>query len=125
MAASHSIKEQAMKSVQKSILIAAMLSLGAIGTSAMAQPTQNTQWQKSHPRRAEVNHRLKNQDRRIKEEVKEGELSRVRAKQLRTEDRQIRREERDMARQNGGHITKQEQRVLNRQENAVSRQIPR
>ena len=29
-----------------------------------------------------------------------------------------------MASQNGGHITKQEQRTLNQQENAVSRQIP-
>ena len=28
-----------------------------------------------------------------------------------------------MASQNGGHITKQEQRTLNQQENAVSRQI--
>jgi hypothetical protein len=35
----------------------------------------------------------------------------------------IRREERLMAAQNGGHITKAEQRVLNRQENAVSRKI--
>jgi hypothetical protein len=30
-----------------------------------------------------------------------------------------------MASQNGGHITKQEQRTLNQQENAVSRQIGR
>jgi hypothetical protein len=30
-----------------------------------------------------------------------------------------------MARQNGGHITRSEQRALNQQENAVSRQIGR
>jgi hypothetical protein len=30
-----------------------------------------------------------------------------------------------MARQNGGHITRGEQRLLNRQENAVSREIGR
>ena len=28
-----------------------------------------------------------------------------------------------MARQNGGHITKQEQKTLNQQENAISKQI--
>jgi hypothetical protein len=36
----------------------------------------------------------------------------------------VRQEERDMASQNGGHITKPEQRVLNGQENGISSQIP-
>ena len=40
------------------------------------------------------------------------------------EDHQVRQEERDMARQNGGHLTKPEQRVLNQQENGIGRQIP-
>ena len=39
------------------------------------------------------------------------------------QDRFIRSKERFMARQNGGHITRGEQRLLNRQENAVSREI--
>lgn len=80
-------------------------------------------WKKEHPRRAEVNSRLKNQDRRIHQEVKEGEMSKQEAATLHKEDRQIRQEERDMASQNGGHITKQEQRTLNQQENAVSKDI--
>lgn len=80
-------------------------------------------WDKDHPRRAEVNERLENQNRRINQEVKEGEMSKAEAKKLHREDRQIRQEERDMASQNGGHITKPEQRTLNQQENAVSRQI--
>jgi len=42
---------------------------------------------------------------------------------LHKEDRQIRQEERSMASRNGGHITKQEQRTLNQQENGVSKQI--
>jgi hypothetical protein len=42
---------------------------------------------------------------------------------LKREDRQVRREERAMASQNGGYITKQEQRTPNQEENAVSRQI--
>lgn len=82
-----------------------------------------TAWQKAHPRRAEVNARLANQNRRINNEVREGEMSRAQAAKLHHEDRQIRREERMMASQNGGHITKAEQRVLNQQENQVSRQI--
>ncbi|MDE2421125.1 MAG: hypothetical protein KGO49_08110 [Gammaproteobacteria bacterium] len=91
----------------------------ATTSSAMAE----TNWQKNHPRRAEVNHRLNNQDRRIHNEVKEGEMTKQQAGQLHRQDRQIRQEERDMASQNGGHITKQEDRTLNQQENHVSQEI--
>ncbi|MBV8665931.1 MAG: hypothetical protein JO269_05535 [Burkholderiaceae bacterium] len=80
-------------------------------------------WDKDHPRRAEVNQRLENQNARIKEEVKEGDMSKAKAKRLHTADKEIRQEERDMAKQNGGHITKQEQKTLNQQENAVSKRI--
>jgi hypothetical protein len=82
-----------------------------------------TAWQKNHPRRAQVNKRLGNQNRRINQGVKNGTLTRSQAAQLHKDDRQIRQEERDMASQNGGHITKQEQRTLNAQENTASRQI--
>jgi len=80
-------------------------------------------WAKDHPRRAQVNSRLNHQNKRINQEVKEGDLTKAEGAQLHHEDHQIRREERLMASQNGGHITKQEQRTLNQQENAVSRQI--
>jgi hypothetical protein len=42
---------------------------------------------------------------------------------LHREDRAIRHEERSMAAANGGYITRGEQRMLNRQENSVSRHI--
>jgi hypothetical protein len=82
-----------------------------------------TAWDKDHPRRTEVNKRLTNQNRRINQGVKNGTLTKHQAAQLHKKDRQIRQEERDMAAQNGGHITKQEQRTLNEQENKVSGQI--
>lgn len=80
-------------------------------------------WNKDHPRRREVNGRLNRQNKRINKEVKEGEISKGQAANLHKEDHQIRREERTMASQNGGHITKQEQKSLNQQENDVSNQI--
>lgn len=106
------------------LLSAALLStfLAASISSAVAA---DGEWAKTHPRRAEVNERLENQNKRIHQEVKEGEITKGQAAQLHKEDRQIRREERAMASQNGGHITKQEQQTLNQQENAVSRQIGR
>lgn len=78
---------------------------------------------KNHPRRAEVNQRLNNQDRRIDHKVKDGNMSRQRSYNLHREAHQIRREERRMASKHNGHITKHEWNRLNRQENHVSRRI--
>jgi hypothetical protein len=101
------------------LVLASTFVAGSIG-SAFAEEGQ---WAKDHPRRHEVNQRLKNQDKRINKEEKEGEISKGQAAKLHKEDRQIRKEERSMASQDGGHITKQEQRTLNQQENSVSKQI--
>jgi hypothetical protein len=100
------------------------LSIAMIGgtmTAAMAQ----TQWERDHPRRDQVNERLENQDRRINQEVREGEITRGQANQLHHEDHVIRQEERAMSRFDNGHITPAEQKALNQQENAVSGQIGR
>jgi hypothetical protein len=96
---------------------ASMLLLAAAANAADAT------WAQKHPRRAEVNSRLANQNRRIHKQVKEGEMSKSQAAALHRDDHAIRQEQRDMARQNGGHITKSEQHVLNQQENGVSQQI--
>jgi len=96
-----------------------MLLMAGIANTALA----DTQWQKDHPRREQVNHRLANQNKRIHDQVKEGDLTKGQAATLHKDDHQIRQEERLMASQNGGHITKQEQRVLNQQESRVSGKI--
>ncbi|WP_422085549.1 hypothetical protein [Variovorax sp.] len=100
-------------------LALAAVAVASVSTGALAE----TQWQKDHPRRTEVNHRLANQDRRIHNEVKTGQITRAQAAGLHHEDHQIRREEHAMASQDGSHITRTEQRALNQQENAVSQQI--
>ena len=109
-----------LKSV-RTLLSAAVItvSLSSLASTALAE----TQWQKDHPRRTEVNTRLAKQNHRIRREVKEGEMSKAQAAKLHREDHQIRTEERDMAKLNGGHLTKAEQKALNQQENQVSGQI--
>jgi CRISPR/Cas system Type II protein with McrA/HNH and RuvC-like nuclease domain len=92
---------------------------GSIASAAMA----DTQWDKDHPRRDQVNDRLQNQNKRIHQKVKEGDMSKAKAAKLHREDRAIRKEERRMAARHNGHITKAEQAKLNGQENAVSKQI--
>jgi hypothetical protein len=96
------------------------VSLAVVGT---ATATAETNWERNHPRRDQVNDRLENQNRLINHELREGEISRQQATQMHREDRAIRNEERTMAGFNRGHITAAEQKALNQQENAVSRQI--
>ena len=104
----------------------ALAALGAMSllTAASAASAQ-TPWQHHHPRRVEVNHRLANQSHRIGMERREGEISRAQAHDMRMEDRGVRGQERYFASRHHGHLTRAEQRRLNREENGVSRQIGR
>ena len=111
-----------LTSTRKAVTVLLMsISLSGVAASALAE----TQWEREHPRRDQVNDRLANQNRRIRTEVAEGEMTKGQAAALHREDRQIRNEERVMASQNNGHITRQELKTLNQQENAVSAQIGR
>jgi len=102
-----------------STVLAVLIAGATLSTAALAE----TQWEKDHPRRDQVNDRLQHQDRRIHQEVKEGELTKGQAAKLHRQDHAIRKEERRMAARHGGHLTKPEQAKINRQENRVSREI--
>jgi hypothetical protein len=86
---------------------------------------QDGSFAKNHPRRSEVNQRLKNQDHRIHHKMKNGDISRRQAHRLHQRDHRIRHEERRMAYRHNGHLTRHEQYKLNRQENRVNRRIVR
>lgn len=106
----------------QSVLIATLL-VAVAGTSVCAAKDVDTKWQKHHPRREQVNDRLHHQNARIRDEVKEGDMSKADAAKLHQDDHRIRQEERDMASQNHGHVTRQEQKTLDQQENQVSKEI--
>ena len=110
------------KSFRIAFSVAAVtLALTGLSSNVLA----DTPWQKDHPRREQVNNRLANQNQRIRQERKEGEISKGQAARLHQDDRAIRKEERTMASTNGTHITRAEKKALNQQENQVSRQIGR
>lgn len=111
-----------MTSSRKLLAVACTALALTIGTASVRAQAE-TQWERNHPRRDQVSDRLQNQNKQIKQEVREGEMSNGRAARLHAQDRKIRREERAMASMNGGHITKTEQATLNQQENKVSREI--
>jgi hypothetical protein len=106
--------------IKKSLILAGVSLVMAFGAidGASASP-----WSVNHPRRAEVNARLHNQDLRINRELRNGEIGLHRARVLHREDRMLRHEERFDARFHHGHITRAEDRALNQQENGVSHQI--
>ena len=97
--------------------VAFVISFALVGGSITAAFAE-TQWERNHPRRDQVNDRLSNQNRRINKELKEGEITKQQANQLHREDRAIRQDERTMAKFNNGHITKGEQRL------SISRTTP-
>jgi hypothetical protein len=76
-----------------------------------------------HPRVNEVNGREENQQQRIANGVQSGKLNARQTANLENREASVQnREQRDMAK-NGGHLTKAEQRGINRQQNRISRSI--
>jgi hypothetical protein len=109
-----------MKSIFKAVaFVVSFAMVGGTVSTAFAE----TQWERNHPRRDQVNDRLANQNRRINNELKEGEITKQQANQLHHEDHAIRQEGRSMSKFDNGHITRADQKALNQQENAVSHQI--
>jgi biopolymer transport protein ExbB/TolQ len=110
--------------MNKSIYTKVAASIGIFSVLAFASAASfASTWQEHHPRRAQVNHRIEHQKNEIKKEVASGEMSKSEAKTLLKKERAIRLEQKAMAAQHNGHITKQEQILLNKQLNATKKEI--
>lgn len=76
-----------------------------------------------HPRVNEVNKREQNQQKRIGNGVSSGKLTSQQASNLERRETSVQnREQRDMAKHDG-HLTKAEQKGINRQQNRISKSI--
>jgi len=104
--------------IQKSIVSALLL----LSFCASAATFAEGRFERNHPRRAEVLGR----DRNLRQDIRSehGNLH-GQAGNLMAQDRRIQRQERRDARMNGGHITGQEERRLNREQNRLHREIRR
>jgi hypothetical protein len=76
-----------------------------------------------HPRVRQVNARFENQQDRIAAGIKSGQLTPKEAATLETKEAALKNEERTFRLENNGHLTKNEQIQLNKQENNLSKQI--
>jgi hypothetical protein len=76
-----------------------------------------------HPRVNEVNRREQNQQNRIGKGIQNGKLNSKQATNLEKRETSVQnREQKDMA-QHNGHLTKAEQKGINRQQNRISKSI--
>jgi len=76
-----------------------------------------------HPRVNQVNNREENQQQRIGNGIKSGKLNSQQASNLEKRETSVQnREKKDMSEHNG-HLTKAEQKGINRQQNRISKSI--
>ncbi|HEY9132632.1 MAG TPA: hypothetical protein VIM98_12815 [Dyella sp.] len=107
-----------MNSIRRFAAVALVLS-ATVGTVALAQDVPG------HPRVNEVNQRLDNQQNRVNNGVAHGTVNGKQAARDEARDARIaKRESVDEAKHNG-HLTKKEQKNLNKAENRNSRDIRR
>jgi hypothetical protein len=105
------------------VAVSAQSATTAPAASATPAASKPANFDKTHPRRAQVNSRLNNQNARVDNKVDNGKMSKAEAGKIHKEDHNIRKEEKADAAANNGHITKAEQKHINHQENHVSKQI--
>jgi len=111
----------------KSLAVLAVGGLMFLGSAAAQQDTTSGagpgKVDPGHPRVNQVNGREQNQQKRIANGVKSGQLTPGETRRLeRGEQRLQNNEKKDMAKDNG-HLTKQDQRQLNREANHMSKRI--
>lgn len=102
----------------KALLLAAAVTLAPIAMTAQTTPTPGRH---NH----NIRQRQVNQQRRIANGVKTGQLTRHEARTLEHQHRAINHETRAMRAQNNGRLTRQDRRTVHRQQNQESRRIYR
>jgi len=105
--------------MKKFIIAALAISFGLI-TFAQEPVTQAA---KKHPRVHQVNKRIVNQQKRIIEERKEGEMTKAEAKEARKNLSEINMQKKVMRQEHNGHLTKKDQKELNKELNKNSKEI--
>lgn len=113
--------------ITKSLLVLAASGLMFVGAAAAQQGNTSGagagKVDPAHPRVNQVNKREQNQQNRIANGVKSGQLTPGETRRLeRGEQRLQKNEKKDMAKDNG-HLTRQDQRHLNREANHMSKRI--
>lgn len=111
--------------IAKSLLILAAGSLISVSAAVAQDPGSDRNIDPGHPRVNQVDNRQVNQQDRIANGVKSGQLTAGEAGHLERNEAAIQRQKRADMKANGGHLTKQEQNQLNREQTRESHAIYR
>jgi Spy/CpxP family protein refolding chaperone len=109
-----------MKDMKKTLLGA--LALAAFSVCAMAQPAAAPP---PPPGKKVIRHRQRNQQKRIAQGVRSGQLTPGEAARLERKQAKVNREVRRDLRRNGGKLTPAERARITREQNKASREIAR
>ena len=109
-------------------LVGAVLVAGA--ASAAGLPEKDPNFQKNHPRQTEVLNRVDHERNRVNNLYKQGKITAEQRNQLLGQIHSVRKEDYSDAKANSpngtvrsGYITKDQQRVMNQQENQINGEI--
>ena len=91
----------------------------------LAQSTTTTPTTTTAPTSATINQRKENQQDRIAQGVKSGQLTPGETSKLEHQEAGINKEERGMRAQDNGHLTKGDKALINKQQNQESKRIYR
>ena len=100
-----------------------LIALMLVGITATQAYADDASFKKKHPRRAEVNKRIKNKKEEIKGDVKSGALTKAQGAQDLKDLRATKQAEISDAKANGGRITKDQQNNLNQRLNNEQQNI--
>jgi hypothetical protein len=105
--------------------IAGLLALSLLvgGPSIVKAETARQEFKENHPRRAQINKRIHNQRRRIRKEVREGDITKAQGKADNQALNAVKSQEVQDVKQNGGSLTNEQQRQLNKDLNGNSQNI--
>ena len=115
--------------IRKLSILTVTVMAGLMIVNSAAQADYGTKkhkgkWDKKHPRQAEVNGRLQNQENRVNQGEANGSLTKQEGNKIEGQDKKIYKQEQRMKARNGANgITKEHQAKLNKEENGVSNEI--
>jgi hypothetical protein len=113
-----------MKTTMKHVLLASLtigLILPVIKVQAAETPKQ--EFRENHPRRAEINARVRNQRRLLKQQLKSGKITQQQYNDQMAALKNVKTQEVADVKANGGYVTKQQQGALNQELNQNREQI--
>ena len=114
-----------MNASMKALCLSVALAVPATAVLAEETPRHERRenFAQQHPRRAEVNRRVEHQRRELNQQLKSGKITKEQYDAEMAKLKDVKAEEKADVKANGGHLTKDEQKDLNKDLNATHQDI--